>query len=182
MKRGGLLYLTVLRLVNMADVNIQGLDDLHRALQALPSRIEKNIMTGAMRAGLNVLKDRAKANVPVLQGALKKSIKVTTKSRFGKVKAILKAGNNLAWYAHIIEFGSGSYYQGSGRSVRAPYVIKAKEGSGLAFNGVIREQVTHPGIKPSAYMRRALDAGIDEPVSKAADYIRARLAREVANL
>jgi len=163
-------------------IGVEGLEELHRALQELPVRIEKNIMSGALRAGINVLKKRAQNNVPKLSGKLKKSIKVKTKSRFGKVKTILTAGDNNAWYAHIIEFGSGSFYSGAGsRSRRAPYAIKAQDGA-LSFDDTFRAQVIHPGIRPSAYMRRALDAGISEPVEAAADYIRERLPREIARL
>ena len=165
----------------MAELRVEGLEELHRALAALPTNIEKNIMSGAIRAGLNVLKKRAQANVPINQGVLKKSIKVSVSTKFGRVKGKLKAGNNFAWYAHIVEFGSGSFYSGVGtKSRRAPYIIKAKEGGGLFFNGVIREQVIHPGIRPSAYMRRSLDAGIDEPLSEVAAYVRKRLDREIS--
>jgi HK97 gp10 family phage protein len=164
-----------------SDFQITGLDELYRQLQALPTRIEKNIMVGAMRAGQNVFKARAQARVPIKSGALRKSIKVKTSSRFGKAKAVLSAGNNQAWYAHIIEFGSGSFYAGQGsKSLRAPYVITPKEGGGLFFNNVVREQVTHPGVRPRPFMRPALDEGLEAPLTAVADYIRARLAREVA--
>jgi HK97 gp10 family phage protein len=164
----------------MADtVTVTGLDELHKRLQQLPARIEKNIMAGAMRAGQNVIKKRAQANVPVSSGALKKSIRVTTSTKSGRVKVSLKAGDLKAWYAHIIEFGSGSFYSGTlGKSKRAPYIITPKEG-GLYFNGIFTSFVIHPGVRPAAYMRRALDAGINEPLQVVADYIRARLDKEI---
>ena len=163
---------------------VHGLEELHRKLQELPARIEKNVMAGALRAGQKVFQKRAQANIHNRTGALSKSIKIRTSTRFGRVKAILKAGDNTAWYAHIVEFGSGSYYSGTGsRSKRQPYIIKPvrREGA-LYFGGIVRDKVIHPGIKPQAFMRRALDAGIQEPIEASAEYIRNRLPREIARL
>lgn len=160
---------------------ILGLDALHRALQNLPANIERNIMLGALRAGQNVFKARAKAGCPVGKtGALKKSIRVSSGIRRGLAKATLIAGNKKAWYAHIIEFGSGLFYANIGtKSKRRPYDIKAKKKKALHFNNSFRKKITHPGIRPVPFMRRALDAGIAEPIEASAAYIRARLATVV---
>ncbi len=164
------------------EVTVTGLDQLYRNLQEIPVNIEKNIMVGSLRAGLNVYKKRAQENCPVKTGDLKKSIRVSIRRKkyTGRLNGYLRAGDKKAWYSHIIEFGSGSFYAGTGtKSLRAPYVIKPKErGGGLFFLGITREQVIHPGIHPKPFMRQALDAGLDEPLTAVADYIRARLARE----
>lgn len=167
----------------MADIEISGLADLQKMLDSLPGKIEGNLMRGALRAGTKVMADEAKARVPVLHSDLKKSIRVSFKSRskkFGWVRMHLIAGNKKAWYAHLIEFGTASFYEGSGRTVGAPYEIKPKTKKSLFFGGVAREKVVHPGIKPQPFMRRTFDTKQGEAVQTMADYLRRRIPIELA--
>ena len=149
------------------ELHVSGLSELDKLLKELPARIEGNIMRGAMRAGAKVFADRAKQMVPVKSGQLRDSIKVSTRSKRGRVSATVRAGGKKAFYAHMVEFGTARHF------------IKPRKRKSLFFAGIAREVVDHPGASPKPFMRPALDGGQVEAVNAAADYIRKRLAKEV---
>lgn len=163
---------------------ISGLKELNELLQQLPANIEKNVMRGAVRAGSVVFMDKAKENAPVQDGDLKKSIKVKTRSKRGKVSATVQAGDKKAFYAHMVEFGTASYYEGSGnKSKKQPYKINSKSGkNSLKYGNVYAKSVTHKGNRPQPFMRTALDAGQVDAIQAVADYILNRLPTEIKKL
>lgn len=168
----------------MAEIQVQGLAELDALLKSLPAKVEANILRGAVRAGQKVVADKAKAEVPEDSGALKRSIRVKTDFRAvrrGFVRADVVAGNATAWYAGLIEFGTGPFYSGPGTtSVRAPYVIKPRRREGaLYFGGVIREAVTHPGIRPQPYMQPAAQVLETDGLNAFVAYVQKRLPREL---
>lgn len=168
----------------MLEFQIQGLDELKRQLDTLPAKIEANVMRGALRAGCSVLQKEAQARVPVKSGALRNSIRVSfarRSQRYGWLRAHVRAGNKDAWYAHLIEYGTASYYAGpGGNSVGKPYEIRPKNAKSLFFAGLFSQVVVHPGIRPQPYMRPALDAAAAPALDAFADYVRRRLPRELA--
>jgi HK97 gp10 family phage protein len=171
------------------EFQVQGLKELHTMLQQLPVRIEKNIMRGAIRAGANVYRDAARQAAPVDDGTLKRSIK-TGSTNVKKGRVVVNVGTDL-YYARMLEFGTASYYTGTGRSVGKPYKIPKASKSGkitkrlkkaIKFNGVIVNNVTHPGIKPQPFMRRAFDGASDQAVATFAQYVSTRLAAEIRKI
>lgn len=152
----------------VSELHVSGLSELDRLLKELPAKIEGNIMRGAVRAGAKVMEARAKELVPVDDGDLRDSIKVSTKSKRGRVSATVRAGGKKAFYAHMVEFGTARHF------------IKPRKRKSLFFAGLAREVVDHPGASPKPFMRPALDSGQAEAVNAAADYIRKRLAKEAA--
>lgn len=171
------------------EFQVQGLKELHNMLQQLPVRIERNIMRGAIRAGANVYRDAARLAAPVDDGLLKRSIKTgSTNVKRGKV--VVNIGTDL-YYARMVEFGTASFYTGTGRSVKKPYKIPKTSKSGkttkrlkkaLKFGNVIVNSVTHPGIRPQPFMRKAFDGASDQAVSTFAQYISTRLAAEIRKI
>lgn len=166
-------------MANEQVIKVNGLADLQKMLNEFPAKLEANIMRGALRAGANVFRDRARAYAPVRSGKLKKSIKVKTTLRRGKAMAQVVAGGGDAWYAKFVEFGTASFYEGSGKTVGAPYLIKPKKGKALKFGNIYAPQVIHEGVRPSGFMRKAIDAGETEIIEKTAAYIRQRIGREI---
>lgn len=180
------------------EFEVTGLSDLYAALQELPVRIERNVTRGALRAGVAVFRDEARANVPKDSGFLRKSIKSESDVRYGKAYGYVRIDRNKggAFYAHMLEFGTASYYAGSGRSKRQPYRIpKATIGrkktantvsKRLKFNTpggfVIRNAVIHPGIKPTFFMRKAFDRKQKEAMDAFKAYVENRLPIEIAKL
>jgi HK97 gp10 family phage protein len=173
---------------------ISGLAELDALLKQLPAKIEANIMRGALRAGQSVIMAEAKARVPVDQGDLKKSIRITQRGKskkFGWVRLHLVAGGKKAHTAHWVEYGTASHYTGNGRTVGKPYIIKAKDSQGrqlgnkmkraaLRIGAKMVDQVTHPGIKPRPFMRPAFDRAQGAAIDATVQYIRTRLPKEIA--
>lgn len=178
----------------MTITKIEGLADLHKLMQELPAKIEANVMRGALRAGQMVIVNEARRNVPTDSGALKKSIRIRfhAKSRkYGWLRAHVVAGNKEAWYPHLIEYGTASYYTGTGNTVGKPYIIKAKDSTGnelgvglkrraLKIGATMAAQVVHPGIKPQPFMRPAAAKLETDALKAFADYASKRIAKEYA--
>lgn len=154
----------------MAEIQVKGLAELHKVLQNLPEDLEKKVLRNALRAGANEFKKAAQAQVPVKSGALRKSIRVKTSARKGRyrLKALVIAGNAEAYYAHMVEFGT------------AAHMIKPAKGKALAFLGLAREAVEHPGAQAQPFMRPAFDSGSDAAIDAFAASVRNRLSKEGA--
>jgi HK97 gp10 family phage protein len=166
------------------DVSIAGLDEFYRQLQQFPANVEANVMRGAIRAGLTVIRDEAETLAPEKTGALRKSIRVRFQAKhkkYGWVRGQVVAGNPEAWYSHIIEFGSGSFYSGTGtRSKRAPYEIRPRGAKSLFFAGIMRDLIVHPGVKPTGFMRRAFDNKMHDALEAVETYLSVRIPKEFA--
>jgi HK97 gp10 family phage protein len=179
-------------MANLA-VGVSGLAELDALLKKLPAVVEFNVMRGALRAGQKVIMDEAKALVPVDQGDLRDSIRISYRARskkFGWTRMHLIAGNKKAYNAHWIEYGTASFYTGRGRTVGKPYIIKAKDSQGkelknkqkraaLRIGSKLVGQVIHPGIKPQPFMRPAFDRASGQAITAAVTYIRTRLHKEL---
>lgn len=150
----------------MAEIRIDGLADLHKLLQELPAKVESNVLRGGLRAGAKIIEAEAKRLVPVKSGDLRDSVRVSMRSRRGKVTAEIKAGNKKAYYAHMVEGGT------------ARHLIRPKNRKSLFFAALAREQVTHPGARRKPFMRPAFDSKSRAAIEKMAEYIRQRLPKE----
>lgn len=164
------------------DFTFTGLDELQKQFQQFPENIEKNIMRGAIRAGLVPIRDEAIDLCPVKSGALQKSIRIKFRRQsepYGWIRGVVVAGNFDAWYAHIIEFGSGSFYNGTGtKSKKLPYEIKPRGAKSLFFAGVMRASVVHPGVKPVGFMRKAVDQKTADGMEAFKEYVATRIQKE----
>lgn len=159
----------------MADsTHVKGLSDLYAFMQALPVKVERNILRSALRAGTNEIKAEAQAQLAahgnVKTGQLAKGLKVSTRAKGGVVTATLKAKGKHAHIAHWIEFTGA-----------APHVIKGKKGGGLSFGGKAFKAINHPGFKPRPFLRPALDSKAGAAVVAVGNAIKARLTKEGIN-
>lgn len=148
------------------DEVIAGGRELDRLLQTLPVKVERNILRGALRSGAVPLRDDVKRRAPIDSGQLRESVRITSRARKGQVSASVKVGNFVAWYAHLVEFGT------------RPHVIKARLGGALGIGGKAVRQVTHPGIQGKPFIRPAADATTPEAIREVTKYIRKRLTKE----
>ncbi len=153
----------------MADQSIFGGRELDAFLQQLPVKVEKNILRAALRAGANEFKEEAKQRVPVDEGDLRASIRVTTRTKRGTVYASLKVGGKRAPHANLVEFGTTAHK------------IVAKKQGALSFNGIAVREVDHPGAKAQPFMRPAADSRPPQAVAAVAAKIRERLTKENIN-
>lgn len=146
-------------------VHVKGLSDLARFMDTLPPKLERNVMRGALRAGMRVVQPVARANVHSVSGELARGLKISTRARGGRVTASLRATGKHAHVAKWLEFGT------------AAHVIASKIGGMLAFGyGVFRKVVQHPGSRPKPFMRPALDQQAGAAVVASAEYMKKRLA------
>lgn len=153
----------------MADFQITGLAELHKTLQELPATIERNVLRGGLRAGGKVIEAEAKRLASVHSGEVRDSIRVSmrVRSKAGWVNAQVKAGGKKAWYARLVEFGTARHW------------IRPKHRKSLFLAGLFKEAVDHPGAKPKPFMRPAFDGKAPTAIAAMADYIRARLPKEL---
>lgn len=153
----------------MADLKVQGLDDMRRRMEGLADRLVANAIKSGLRQGANIVKAQAKANFSagvgpgVLSGALKASIRVTP--RRGTPTRVVasvvageltkaqtkKFGADSAYYAMWVEKGHinrklGQALRGSKSSVKAA--------RGKSTNNT----PAHP------FMRPAIDAKAQEAI------------------
>lgn len=155
----------------MSDQNIFGGAALDALLQTLPAKMETNVMRSGLRAGAKVFLDEVKQNIPVKQGFLRASARITTrKTKEGQVSASVKVGNRLAFYANMVEFGT------------RPHQILARPGGALNVNGAEVKSVQHPGIAPHPFMRPAADAKFAQAVAAVQAKVRERLAKQGLNM
>lgn len=166
------------------ETRVEGLAELHRLLQTLPAIVEGSVMRGALRAGLTEVRKEVMGLVPYDEGDLLKSVRIRFRRRsqkHGVIRMHLTAGDKKAWYAGLLEYGTGQFYAGSGgRSKRRAYKIKPKKQPGaLLFGGKLREEVTHPGIRPNPFMRRGFDQAQQRAIDRIKRYISTRLPREL---
>ena len=93
----------------MSDVNVYGLDEMLSKLHKLPDRVQKNVVTGAIRAGASSIAKEMKHKVPVKNGTLKKSIGVVKRRQKDKSIVMFTVAPRVkkgGWYAHFVEFGT----------------------------------------------------------------------------
>lgn len=146
-------------------IHVKGLSDLQALLDTLPAKIEKNIMRGAMRAGMKPIQAAAKDGAAHASGQLRDGLKIYTRVQFGQIIARLRATGKHAYVAYWMEY-SGA----------APHTITAKNRKGLSFGGAFFQSVQHPGFKAKPFLRPALDSRAQEAVIAAGEYIKNRLA------
>jgi hypothetical protein len=143
-------------------VHVKGLSDLQRFLDALPPKIEKNVLRGSLRAGISqAILPAARANIRSVSGKTSKSLKVRTDARGGQVTASLYT---KLYTARFLEYGT------------KPHIIRPKNGKALAIGGLFVAAVEHPGARATGFMRRALDTRAKDAVVAAAEYMKTRLA------
>lgn len=151
------------------DETISGGRELDAFMQQLSVKVERNILRSALRAGANVIKDEAKANVPVKTGALRKSLTVTTGSKGGTVTAKLKSRGKVAPHAMLVEYGT------------KPHKIRPRNAGGLTVGGHVVAEVDHPGSRAKPFLRPAFDGKSGAAISAVAGKIRERLTAEGLN-
>lgn len=147
-------------------INVKGLSDLQKLLDELPAKMERNIMRGALRAGMNEVKPAAVRRIHSRTGQLAAGLKISSRARGGVVSASLRATGPHAFIAHMLEFTGA-----------AAHWIKPSKAGALVIgkSGQIREVVYHPGFLAMPFMRPALDEKAADAVVATGNYIKQRL-------
>lgn len=98
-------------------INEKEFKKLINSLHTFTQRVQKNVVTGAIRAGTAVIRDEMKASVPVDSGQLKKAIVVRkgrTRGTIIRYSAMIRkielsngrGAKNTRQYAYYIEYGT----------------------------------------------------------------------------
>lgn len=151
----------------MADTtHVKGLAELQKMLDTLPVKLEKNIMRGALRAGMRPVRVAARQNINSVSGLLAKGLTVGTKVQGSRVIANLKAKGPHGFVAKFLEYGTSAH------------TIMARAGAGaLRIGGRFRSAVRHPGSRQNPFMRPALDTQAQAALRQTGEYVRARLTK-----
>lgn len=150
-------------------MHVQGMDKIEQALKALPLKLAKNVMRGALAQAGNVYAKAARENIKRVttkrSGRLLKSVSVSTRSwSDGRVTGSVKA---KAYYAHMIERGTQAH------------TIRAKQGKAVSLKGeAAYKRVDVEGIKARPFMRPAFDQNSQRAITAALEYARDRISRE----
>lgn len=174
----------------MADVHVTGLAELQKFLDTLPAKVEKNILRGALRAGMNVVKPVAASNVHSVSGLLAGGLRVGTNARNGTVKAVLRAKGLHGYIAMWVEYGTRAHLisvQDAEKNINLRLSIKRgmkvlesmttiNRRVLMIGNTFVGPTVQHPGARPRAWMRPALDSQAQDAVIASAEYMKKRLA------
>jgi hypothetical protein len=149
----------------MADTHVTGLKELNDFLQALPVKVERNILRGGLRSGMSVVKPVAQQNIHSVSGETAKGLKIGTRARGGTVTATLRATGKHAFVAILLELTGAK-----------PHQITAKVAKALGLNGGAYASVNHPGFRKRPFLRPALDQQAQAALVATGEYIKNRLA------
>ncbi len=153
---------------------VKGFPQLGAALKAIPEKIERNIMRGALAAGARVVKkgveSELRANGSVKTGELVRGLRNSSRiTRDGLVTAKVVTGGKHAFIAPWIEFGT------------AAHRIVAKKAKFLFF-GMFAKSIEHPGIRPKPFMRPGLANTAQAATNAVGNYLRKRLTKAGINI
>src|SRR4051812_1321948 len=156
-------------------VQIKGAAELYKNMSALPAKIEKNLLRGALRAGGKEYAAEAKARVPVRSGDLRDSIRVSVRALRGRVVAAVKAGGGkkAVHYAIMVEKGTAPHVIIAGGGTMAGKVLAA----GARIFGA---KVDHPGAVAKPFMRPAFDTKSGDALDAVTAYLRKRIEKLAA--
>ena len=122
-------------------IKLTGFKELYNALQKLPQLVREKIMNKSMGEGCKIILQAAKAKAPRGSGLYKGKSKgghladamyvSRAKWDFGNITLGLAIRRNQGFMAHWIEFGTGLFYTGTGKSVRKPYRIPKESKKGV---------------------------------------------------
>lgn len=180
------------------DEAIGGGRELQELLDTLPGKMQKNINRAGLRAGAAVLLPAVKQNIPVDQGDLRDSARVTSRAKGAEVSASVKVGNKKAWYANLVEYGTKPHYikvsdvdRGPGRGIGRRGTAARREtlASIRTVNrrvlqigaNFVGPSVHHPGTRPQPFMRPAIDEKLPEVLRAVTKKIHERLTKQGLN-
>ncbi len=159
-------------------IETRGFETLERALIQLPIRNSKNVLRRSIRAGIKVVLDQAKLNVPIESGLLRKSLGIQfRRGRPGVVKVQMGPRKNRdkkkdPWYAHLVEFGTRSH------SVRKRDFLSRARRSGRQTRGA----KLHPGARARPFLRPAFDTKAQAAIDKFRDEVFRNIDVEIRRL
>ncbi|PTW45075.1 bacteriophage HK97-gp10 putative tail-component [Sphingomonas faeni] len=158
----------------------RGGSEVRRFISQLPSKLEKQVLRGAARAGGKIIEAEAKERS--ISSDVDEAIVLRTKLEAGRitVKITVRKGWGRA-IANWLEYGTDAHFitlakdESGGKSVaRFNATTKRSMVIGGKFVG---ETIFHPGAKPHPFLRPSLDIKGAEAIAAAQSYINAHVTR-----
>lgn len=153
----------------MADIAIEGLEDVLAAMAALPDSITKNAAPFAMRKGANVIAKEAASRAPVRTGNLKKLIAVRKRKR--------KPADVAIAYSVGVLGGAASTYgdtKGNRKKQRVGKMLQEQNAYYWRFLEFGTEK-----MKAKPFLRPAFDSAGEDAIDAIAEGFRTGLTRAV---
>lgn len=137
---------------------VEGLEELKKNMKAFPLKLQRTVITAAVRGGAAEVAKMYKKNLPPGYFTLKKAIRVRKrrpKNRY-EIRWTIhpERGNKAkfdAWYAHIVEDGAQPHEITT--KLRRSLSIKGPSSFGNVDAAFAR--VHHPGVRPTKALTRA---------------------------
>lgn len=169
--------------------HVRGLSQLKAFLDALPVKLERNIMRSALRAGARVVLPVARANIRSRDGALAASLKAGSSSKGGQVRGYVRT---RLFYARMVEYGTRAHYIKINASARPTRMTRrgvrafsigtinkmVNRGSLVIGGAFVGESVSHPGAARRPFLRPALDTQAGAALMAVGEQIKKRLTKE----
>ncbi len=134
--------------------------DLSAFLATFPSNLERNVLRGALKAGVDEIAEGAREKCRSAE--VRATIGTTSRSEPGVVTAKVQTKGDGAFKAPWLENGTDPHLisvdeeQSGGKTVRR--INKETNRGSLVIGGAfVGKTVHHPGAKPYPFMRPALD-------------------------
>lgn len=150
--------------MSAGEEHVTGLADLQKFLDQLAPTMEAKYMRGALRAGMKVVRPVAQGMIHSVSGMLARGLKIGSRLKGHVVTAYMRATGEHASVAIWLEYGT------------AAHVISGRVSGWLAFSGVFRKRVEHPGFRARPFMRPALDTQASAAVVAVGNYLKRVLA------
>lgn len=125
---------------------VTGLAELRAAAKSLPAQMRQALVERFHRVGAELVA-AIKARCPSVSGALRNSVRYEVKDEDGQVKLCIFIGDDLAYYAGFVEFGSS---HAPAHPFVRPVVYGRRSGLAKDMEVVIEEVLTR-------------EAGVDGP-------------------
>ena len=151
---------------------IHGIDAAVRAMGRLEYNARRRVASGAVTAGLKVLRTEARALAPVASGGLKASLRSSKKLdrktgtvmgevKGGKATKTMKRKGQTGFYLRFVHEGTKPHVIPKQRA-RNSLSAKPKR---LSIPGLgVYSRVQHPGNKANRFLLRAMDNGASRAI------------------
>lgn len=102
----------------MSTRRLKGGPEVLAFLEAFPKRVQQNALRSAMIAGARIIRDEARANVPVSSGAVRSTIKTSSPRAFAGDKATVKVKllGYESYIGYFLEYGVAQHFVTPGDS------------------------------------------------------------------
>jgi len=127
--------------MSMLGVEVKGFRELDSAFKKLPGEVSRKALKPALKAGAEVIEERAARNAPVRTGKLRDSMMTILRTRAGELVASIGPSRE-AWYGHLVEFGTS-------RTAGRPFLRPAVDEGKGEIVGAVRVKLWD-GIKKAA--------------------------------